>query len=148
MHLVVAGGDVDLKLIGVAPARGATTAHQWSFRCGTLHRRSSTARHSPSTASGVASAWRARNSRQKHCLVRSGPPCRSRPAKGQPRAADACSDAGPPCELQTRRRPTQLIPREAMPRVSHRESFSIRPKLTFSLQYWEKREGWLCSLGP
>ena len=27
--------------------------------------------------------------------------------------------ADPPCELQTRRRPTQLIPREAMPRVSH-----------------------------
>ena len=45
-------------------------------------------------------------------------PC-ERSTKGQPRAADACSDAGPPCELQTRRRPTQLIPREAMPRVSH-----------------------------
>ena len=51
-------------------------------------------------------------------------------AKGQPRAADACSDADPPCELQTRRRPTQLIPREAMPRVSHeRRAFFYPSKI-------------------
>ena len=30
----------------------------------------------------------------------------------------AYPDADPPCELQTRRRPTQLTPREAMPSVS------------------------------
>ena len=53
---------------------------------------------------------------KKHGLVHSGSPRRSRPAKGQARAEDACSDVDPPCELQTRRRPTQLKPREAMPR--------------------------------
>ena len=76
--------------------RRATAAHRWSSRSGSIHWRSSIATHSPSTASGVAIAQRASNSRQKHCSVCSGSPWRSRPAKGQPQASDARPDADPP----------------------------------------------------
>ena len=44
----------------------------------------------------------------------------------QPRAADACSDAAPPCELQTRSRPPQLNPREAM--SQGQPLWPVRPK--------------------
>ena len=39
--------------------RRAAAAHRWSLRSGSIHWRSSIATHSPSTASGVASAQRA-----------------------------------------------------------------------------------------
>ncbi len=71
--------------------------------------------HSPSTASGVATALRASKSRQNHSSVCSGSPLRSRPVKGQPPAPNARLGAAPPCELQPRRWPTQLTLREACP---------------------------------
>ena len=46
--------------------RRTAAAHRWSLRCSSIGWRSSIATHSPSTASGVASAQRASNSRQKH----------------------------------------------------------------------------------
>ena len=107
--------------------RCAAAAHRWSLRRGSIHRRSSTATHSPSTASGVAIAQRASNRRQKHRSVCSGFPCRSRPASGQPRVSDALPDASPPCEWRTRRRPAQLTPREAMARVRHKRGVFFRP---------------------
>ena len=95
--------------------RRTAAAHRWSLRSGSIDWRSSIAMHSPSTASGVATALRASKSRQNHSSVCSGSPLRSRPVKGQPPAPNARLGAAPPCELQPRRWPTQLTLREACP---------------------------------
>ena len=85
--------------------------------------------HSPSTASGVATALRASKSRQNHSSVCSGSPLRSRPVKGQPPAPNARLGAAPPCELQPRRWPTQLTLREACPGSGMKGGcFSVRPQ--------------------
>ena len=83
--------------------------------------------HSPSTASGVATALRASKSRQNHSSVCSGSPLRSRPVKGQPPAPNARLGAAPPCELQPRRWPTQLTLREACPGSGMKRGVFFRP---------------------
>ena len=89
--------------------------------------------HSPSTASGVATALRASKSRQNHSSVCSGSPLRSRPVKGQPPAPNARLGAAPPCELQPRRWPTQLTLREACPGSGIKGGVFFRPSISRAL---------------
>ena len=92
--------------------------------------------HSPSTASGVATALRASKSRQNHSSVCSGSPLRSRPVKGQPPAPNARLGAAPPCELQPRRWPTQLTLREACPGSGMKRGVFFRP--SSRLNTWQE----------
>ena len=121
------------RVFGRSPAehgwsgRRAAAAHRWSLRSGSIDWRSSIAMHSPSTASGVATALRASKSRQNHSSVCSGSPLRSRPVKGQPPAPNARLGAAPPCELQPRRWPTQLTLREACPGSGIKGGVFFRP---------------------
>ena len=127
------------RVFGRSPAehgwsgRRAAAAHRWSLRSGSIDWRSSIAMHSPSTASGVATALRASKSRQNHSSVCSGSPLRSRPVKGQPPAPNARLGAAPPCELQPRRWPTQLTSREACPGSGMKRGVFFRPSKWKSL---------------
>jgi len=97
--------------------------------------------HSPSTASGVATALRASKSRQNHSSVCSGSPLRSRPVKGQPPAPNARLGAAPPCELQPRRWPTQLTLREACPGSGMKRGVFFRPSLrSYGVNFVQVRE--------
>ena len=107
--------------------RRTAAAHRWSLRGGSIGWRSSIATHSPSAASGVASALRASKSRQKPLICVQWISMAVAPGERTTAGLGCSPGCGPTVRVADPEVADPAHPQRGMPRVRHRRGVFFRP---------------------